>query len=476
MSIKGNIAWNQRPYIPYDREDERLKPYICKIAPFERGAEIEILDCSAPKDDSYIVKVRALNKREAYKEYEFSGNVYTIDNLEPNKDYEFFVERKSDLQKSLVRLFRTGFYPDVMVNYNHPKDNFYSFSGRFPSSPTIVKLPSGRLIAGMDIYEKNAPQNLEILFSSDDMGKTWRYLTDLFPAYWGLLFVNKGVLYMLGTTQENGHVVIGASYDEGLTWTKPVILFLGGSMPNVAGFQRQPAPITFLGGKIITSIEFGAWGTKLLFGVGTMFANEDSDLLDPKSWTVSSLIHYDQNFLDSPKGKDVTFLEGSIYQAKDNKLINLLRLNIQTAKPNHGKACLLELDINNLEAAPKFLKIIDMPTGSNSRTHVLQDPKSCKYFAIGNYVDNKHKPRMRNIMALSVSDDGYNFKIAKIILDYKHLSHKKVGFQYTSFIFDRDNILYLTRTAFNGADTFHNANCQTFGVIKNFRSLGGQTI
>ena len=168
----------------------------------------------------------------------------------------------------------------------------------------------------------------------------------------------------------------------------------------------------------------------------------------------------------------MTFLEGSIYEATDGKLINLLRMQITGSVPNHGKACLLEIDPDDLEKAPAFHSIIDMPTGANSRTHILKDPVGGKYWGIGNLHTDPDTPWRRNVMALVVSDDGYDWRVAKLLLDYRDTDPKLVGFQYTSFIFDGDDLLYLCRTSFNGANNFHDANCQTFGVVKNFRELG----
>ena len=44
----------------------------------------------------------------------------------------------------------------------------------------------------------------------------------------------------------------------------------------------------------------------------------------------------------------------------------------------------------------------------------------------------------------------------------------KVGFQYPSFLFDGDDILAVSRTAVNGAESFHNANFITFHRIRNY--------
>jgi len=44
-----------------------------------------------------------------------------------------------------------------------------------------------------------------------------------------------------------------------------------------------------------------------------------------------------------------------------------------------------------------------------------------------------------------------------------------VGFQYVDWIFDGDDILFLSRTAINNAHNFHNANHLTYHKIERFR-------
>jgi len=458
--LKGITGWQYRPFLPENRADEKGKPYICRLAPFETGVEAEVLG------EAHALHIRVKDSQEPWRVIGMTGPAAVIDGLQPDTDYELYA-----VPGGRLRYARTGFYPDSLINYLHPEDDSYSFSGRYLCSPTLARVPSGALVAAMDVFESDGPQDLTLLLRSEDGGKTWRYMCDLFPAYWGTLLMRRGTLYCLATSTENGHVLIGASYDEGFTWTKPVLLFAGGCGKRSCGFQRQPMPIITHNGNIVTSVDYGSWSSPTKYGVATMFAPEDADLLDPGSWTVSDITYYDKNWPGSPQGGSITLLEGSVYAAGDGRLVNLLRMEIAQSSPNHGKACLLELDPDNLVCAPKFLKIIDMPTGANSRTHVLQDPVGGKYWGIGNLVTNPETPRMRSILALTVSGDGYDWRTAKILLDYSDRDPSEIGFQYTSFIFDGDDILYLSRTAFNGAHNFHDANCQTFGVVKNFRAL-----
>jgi hypothetical protein len=147
-----------------------------------------------------------------------TGDTMTVDGLESDQEYEFFVCRTEDeSHASALRLVRTGFYPDLMVNYCHPQDDHYISSGRYLCDPSIVRTPSGALVISMDIFAPNMPQNMSVLYRSEDNGKTWRYLCDLVPCFFETLFVHNGVLYMLATSTENGNLLIGASYDEGYT-------------------------------------------------------------------------------------------------------------------------------------------------------------------------------------------------------------------------------------------------------------------
>ncbi len=47
----------------------------------------------------------------------------------------------------------------------------------------------------------------------------------------------------------------------------------------------------------------------------------------------------------------------------------------------------------------------------------------------------------------------------------------KVGFQYVDFEIKGDDIIYLCRTAYNNAATYHNSNYSTFHRVTDFRKL-----
>lgn len=467
--MRGNTRWYHRPYQPMNSLTVAQSPYICRLAPFADGAEVQILDNGAP-GAAHLLKVRPMGTLEPWQTFGLGGDRTVIDGLAPWTDYEILAERADGSASSALRFFRTGEYPGRMVNYLHPKDTQYAFSGRALCTPCLARLPSGTLIASMDVFASRAPQNLELIFRSRDDGRSWEYVTDLFPCTWGQMFVHRGRLYMLATSTEHGDLMISATDDEGETWRDPVRIFHGSGSALAAGWQRQAMPMIEHGGRLLTSLDFGGWAPMGGYGIHTLSIDADADLLKAENWNVSAGTFFDPAWPGAPKGGKPGLLEGSLFVAPDGSVKNLLRMQINSCEPSHGLACILGVDMDDLDAAPRFERIIEMPTGSNSKTHVQFDPVSNKYWAIGNLVTNPATPAMRTVVGLCVSDDGFSWRTAKVLFDYSGLSPAEVGMQYQHFIIDGDDILWLSRTAFNQAANFHDANCQTFHVIENFRN------
>lgn len=468
--MRGSTQWHHRPYQPMNRLTIAQNPYICRLAPFADGVEVQITDNGAP-DSAHILKIRPMDSSEPWNIYTLDDDRTVISNLRSQTDYEIIAERTDQTASSALRFFRTGEYPGRVVNYLHPKDTQYAFSGRALCTPCLVRLPSGTLMASMDVFASHAPQNLELIFRSRDDGKTWEYVTDLFPCTWGLMFVHRGRLYMMATSTEHGDLLIGASDDEGETWTDPVRIFYGSGSALSCGWQRQALPIIEHSGKLLTSLDFGGWEPMGGYAIHTLSIDADADLLVAQNWNVSAGTAFDPDWPGAPKGGRPGLLEGNLFVAPDGSIKNLLRMQIGACSPAYGLACILDVDPNDLDAAPQFDRIIEMPTGANSKTCVQFDPVSQKYWAIGNLVTDPSTPSMRTAVGLCVSTDSMHWRTAKVLFDYSHLSPDEVGLQYQHFIIDGNDILWLSRTAFNHASNFHDANCQTFHIIRNFRTL-----
>ena len=123
------------------------------------------------------------------------GHSGSVDGLDDDTDYAFRVER-SDGVSSTERLVRTGEVPGIIVNYLHPDDPEYEFSGRYLCSPSLLKLPDGSLLASMDLYAGGAPQNLTLIYVSHDGGRTWSHLTELFVLLGQAFSVRRQAVYV----------------------------------------------------------------------------------------------------------------------------------------------------------------------------------------------------------------------------------------------------------------------------------------
>ncbi len=481
--MKGITGWGYRPYRPAHRLQEALAPFVVRIAPYQDSIALEWLDNGAP-DATHEVHWRVKGSEEPYAMAKAAGEgaatfAARLTGLEIDTDYEFYVQRSDGSGRSALRLARTGALPAApdgtegsIVNYLHPEDDIYAFSGRSLCSPSFVKLDNGVILASMDLFAGKAPQNLVLVYRSDDGGRTWRYVTDLFPCYWATLFTHKGRLYMQACSTEYGDILIGESTDEGATWSKPVRLFVGSSSHLDAGWQRTPMPILTHKGRLWVSVDYGAWA---LGGhwVGALSIDENADLLVSENWTCTELIAYDPAWPGAPQGKSSGLLEGSMVATRQGQLLNIMRIGLIGCTPSHGIAVALEADAGAPEKPLTFHQFIRLPSGSNSKTFIQHDPVSGLYIAVGNICVNEETPGQRNVLALQYSHDLYEWKVATLLLDYRHENPKDVGFQYIYFIFDGDDLLYLSRTSLNGARNFHDANYSMMHRVKDFRKLLG---
>ena len=120
-------------------------------------------------------------------------------NLIEEHDYEFKVVRTRTARANPALASRArALFPERWSITWGPEDKTYAFSGHSLCSPTIVKLPkSGDLMTAMDVFTGQfGNSKLTLLFKSKDGGKTWRYVTDIYPSFWPKLFVHKGKLHI----------------------------------------------------------------------------------------------------------------------------------------------------------------------------------------------------------------------------------------------------------------------------------------
>ena len=121
------------------------------------------------------------------------------------------------------------------------------------------------------------------------------------------------------------------------------------------------------------------------------------------------------------------------------------------------------------EEKPAFEGLRDIPS-TPSKWQIEYDEQSGNYIAlVSRMLDDP--PTRRNLMSLISSRDLVSWKVCGDLIDFRHADPKAVGFQYVDFIIDGDDLIYLSRTAFNSANSFHNSNYITFHRVRDFRGL-----
>ena len=154
--MRSAESWSYPRFLPLHEKVRARAPYICRIAPFANGFEFDFKDSKTDAKYNLIWKERDSEEAHVIALESFKGKVAC---LEAGKDYAFRVER-DDGVSSTERLVRTGEVPGIVVNYLHPDDPEYAFSGRYLCSPSLIRLENGDLLASMDLYASGAPQNL----------------------------------------------------------------------------------------------------------------------------------------------------------------------------------------------------------------------------------------------------------------------------------------------------------------------------
>ena len=455
--MRGSNLIHKRPYLPPTQREKQNAPYVCRLAPFETGFEFEWLDNYSTGMHTLYYGIRGEEEKNVVP---VMDAVVKVDNLLPDQEYEFYIETENGV-RSNQRLVRTGVVPkgSIVINYLHPEDKQYDFSGRYLASPSLARTKSGRLIAGMDVFALKAPQNLTILYYSDNDGKDWRYLTDLYPFFWGSLFYHRETLYMLGLTTEYGNLQITCSTDEGYTWSAPVTLFYGSNMfCKYGGVHRAPMHMVSYRGRLYTTCEYGSWGMGSHLPRILSIAEND-DPMQPENWCCSDFLSFEGAWKEASDkqvpGKQGDTIEGNIVIGKDGNLYSYLRWRA-------GSMLKLRVNTEDLDKAPQFVDIVGAPV-TNSMFRIISMDE--KYVLISNSKTQAMEVdhwRCRNVLSISESVDLEHFELVRDIYNFESESPELIGFQYPAFLCEKRRISLVGRSAFNHADSSHDSNYMLF--------------
>lgn len=366
------------------------------------------------------------------------------------------------------------------IKYQDPATKTYL------GSPSIIRTPKGSLLVTHDYFGKGCPKNheneehLTSVYRSSDNGETWVNVTHIANAFWSNLFVHKGAIYLLGTSQQNGSIFIRRSEDDGNTWTHPMdeksgVLFRGGNFRNPPNYHCAPVPMLFKGGRIYRAFEDCdpcAWGKG--FKSLIISADEDADLLDASNWTMSNKLPFDPQWVPKEWGvlKNPGWLEGNIVETPDGEMWNILRFH---SDPLVDKAAIVRVSDDGTQVSFNPKDFMTFP-GGMTKFSIRRDPETNVYLTISNNNTDPKYPSQRNILSLHKSKDLIHWHhVMTLLEDDLELSHeesiRQTGFQYVDWQFDGDDIIYAVRVAYDGAHNFHDANRITFHRINDFRDM-----
>lgn len=351
-------------------------------------------------------------------------------------------------------------------------------SGIYLSSPNIVRMRNGSYLAKCDEFGPGSTENTagaSRVYRSTDRGLTWQLLTRVPHMYWSTTFEHRDALYMIGSNsgREDRRLSIRKSTDGGAGWSDP-----GGAR----GYLETAVPMLTNASSVVEHREriwFGGaadvlgppgWGSQSRFKV--MSAASGADLLDPSSWTFSTPIAHNPTFLD---GKFGGLIEGTIVAGPDGLPTVLYRVDYREGPEEKALIARASLD-GKLLGFDSRKDIIDFPGGCK-KFIVRFDPLSRFYWSLTNWVPQRHKSynpeRARNTLALIRSSDLYRWTIRTVVLH--HPDTEKHGFHYVDFLFEGEDMVAVSRTAFDdglgGAHNQHDSNFLTFHRFAHFREL-----
>ena len=353
-------------------------------------------------------------------------------------------------------------------------DHIPASTGTYIGSPSIAILPTGEYVASHDLFGPKTTEHklaTSLIFQSTDTGRTWNNIATIEGAFWSTLFAHHKSLYLLGTNRHHGDIVIRRSDDGGKTWTKPSDK-AHGLLRDTGECHCAPMPVLEFNGRLWRAFEWRnppeKWGVN--YCAGMLSVAVDADLLNADNWTFSNFVPSDRAWNNNDMG---AWLEGNAVATADGKLLDILR--VQTKSPDE-KAAIVHISTDGKEARFDPAKdFISFPGGAK-KFSIRYDPQSKKYWTLANILPAKDRPQnpgsVRNILALNHSNDLLNWQTQSIVL--KNPDTKKHGFQYVDWLIEGDDIIFVSRTAYDddtgGAHNYHDANFMTFHRIENFRN------
>ena len=392
----------------------------------------------------------------------------------------------------------------------------------FPYSPALCILLSGRIIAtcdyggsGIDEYtpvgydEPQGWKSIGRVAYSDDGGKTWSYPFDA-PFLFGRPFTSGDDLYVIARDSEKMTLAIYQSKNQGETWTGPYEL-------DTRTWHSAPTAPIYTNGYVYMTMEVqgkkaneaGFTGRASLAPV-LMRAKEGDDLTKPESWQFSEELAYGEVIPDSYKdatldytgipyltrtAADVGWLEGNVIQIYDENhqwydpTGKTFYIYLRGSTLGAGYAAIMKVTEDadgkmtpSLVKAPsgKTMLFVPLP-GGNNKFYILYDSVSEMYWLVSNQNTTSMNTTQslsadrvgeaaneRSRLALYFSKNAMDWCFAGLVT--KGNSDKEAR-NYASMAIDGDDLLVLSRSGDDLAESAHDNNLITLHRVENFRDL-----
>jgi len=343
-------------------------------------------------------------------------------------------------------------------------------------SPNIMKLDDGSYFVGCS----GADPSGNTFFRSADGGDTWSRVSNPEFMNFSKVFAKDGNLYELGVRNGvRGDLVIRSSSDKGATWSDMQTLFAG-------NYHGAPTPFVEHNGRLWRAM--GVKNDDELMGILMLSLPTAADPMVASNWTMSNTLTGNKSWLSSDSRHVFNqWQEGCAVKAPDNTLKIVTRIDDSIS--NDIMALINVEDENTISFDPETDFHI-MP-GAGKKFTVLYDERSAKYWTISTPVFDEDRTRthegwysakilpifLRSRLALCSSPDLKEWKIEKTVISSSNCFFH--GFQYVDWVFDGDDIVAVSRTAFSESrglpNRQHDANMLTFHRLTNFRDGGFET-
>jgi len=335
-------------------------------------------------------------------------------------------------------------------------------TNQYIGTPSVVSLGNHQLLASHDYFGPGCQEDTTFIYQSKDDGLSWQRVATIPTCFWTGLFTIKQKVYLLGVNGHKRQLSIWVSQDQGITWSGPYVLRDG-------RFHGSSTPVVIKNGRVYKGYDHHGGEDKPWMSKNASFimsASINSDLTLPESWTFS-------NELCKPDSLDGSgWLETNVVQKKNGTLCGITRL--QTA---HGTMAgyyeLLNdstIDLSSVRAIP-FI-------GGSTKFNIKWDKRTNEYWSLVNYPPSHllavdRAGGVRCVVALIHSKNLLDWNIQAIIFGTENV--KQHGFQYSDWYFDKKDIVFVSRTAYDdelgGANRAHDANYLTFHRIQDYQHV-----